>query len=86
MATFSLQPESPRAVSAAAGYVGVNEGVNDLIQLITEHPGLRANALAARLSTSVKNVERWLKQLKDQGHIEFRGAPKTGGYHPKQHN
>jgi predicted ArsR family transcriptional regulator len=74
MATFSLQPESPRAVSAAAGYVGVNEGVNDLIQLITEHPGLRANALAARLSTSVKNVERWLKQLKDQGHIEFRGV------------
>jgi ATP-dependent DNA helicase RecG len=61
---------------------GLNEGVNALKERIVQNPGLRANALAESLQTSVKNVERWLKQLKDQGLIEFRGAPKTGGYHP----
>ncbi len=27
-----------------------------------------------------RTIERWLKQLKDENKIEFRGAPKTGGY------
>jgi len=62
---------------------GVNEGVTLLLSHIKQTPGLRAPLLAARMDTSVKNVERWLKQLKDQQAIEFRGAPKTGGYHPK---
>jgi ATP-dependent DNA helicase RecG len=39
--------------------------------------------LAKEINTSAKNIERWLKQLKDSQHIEFRGAPKTGGYYPK---
>jgi len=33
------------------------------------------------MQTSPKNVERWLKQLKGNRCIEFRGAPKTGGYY-----
>ena len=37
------------------------------------------------INTSVKNVERWLKQLKGTNKIEFRGAPKTGGYYQAQH-
>ncbi|WP_296668750.1 hypothetical protein [Rhodoferax sp.] len=40
-----------------------------------------AHGIAKTLNTSPKNIERWLKQLKAQGLIEFRGAPKTGGYH-----
>ncbi len=39
-----------------------------------------AFSFALTMSTSVKNIERWLKQLRDMGKIEFRGAPKTGGY------
>ena len=27
-----------------------------------------------------RTVERWIKQLKDEGKIEFIGASKTGGY------
>ena len=27
-----------------------------------------------------KTVERWIKQLKEEGKIEFRGSPKKGGY------
>lgn len=67
---------------------GVTEGVNGGVSLLFTHiqkePGLRAPMLAAKMNTSVKNIERWLRQLKSQQAIEFRGAPKTGGYHPKQ--
>lgn len=59
---------------------GVNEGVNTLRSIITQYPGLRAPLLAKKMQTSTKNVERWLKQLKETKEIEFRGAPKTGGY------
>ncbi len=34
-----------------------------------------------QLKTSEKNIERWLGQLKKEGEVEFRGAPKTGGYY-----
>ena len=32
------------------------------------------------MNTSVKNVERWIKKLKDEDKIKFIGPPKTGGY------
>jgi ATP-dependent DNA helicase RecG len=63
---------------------GVNEGVNRLIKLVNQQPGMRVPAMAGALGTSGKNIERWLKQLKDCQLIEFRGAPKTGGYYPKE--
>lgn len=60
---------------------GVNEGVNALYEIIVRQPGCRANALAKSAGKSVQTVERYLKVLKDLGKIEFRGAPKTGGYY-----
>lgn len=60
---------------------GVNEGPKNLLRLIAQQPGLRAPVLAQALNTSPKNVERWLRQLRQTGAIEFRGAPKTGGYY-----
>jgi ATP-dependent DNA helicase RecG len=65
---------------------GVNEGVQNLISLIEDAPGKRTPFFSQRLGTSVKNIERWLKQLKDREEIEFRGAPKTGGYFVRQDN
>ena len=59
---------------------GVNEGVNALLAIIKLYPGLRTPSLSEKMRTSAKNVERWLKQLKETKEIEFRGAPKTGGY------
>jgi len=35
---------------------------------------------AKELNTSVKNIERWIKKLRDDAKIEFIGSPKTGGY------
>jgi hypothetical protein len=43
--------------------------------------GLRTPALAEALHTSHRNIERWLKQVKENGLIEFRYATKTGGYY-----
>ena len=63
---------------------GVDEGVNALVALITQHQGMRVPALAEVLNTSPKNLERWLKQLREAGQIEFIGSSKTGGYYPKQ--
>ena len=60
---------------------GVNEGVNGLLNLIQRQPALRGPAMAETMQTSPKNIERWLKQLKQEQKIEFRGAPKTGGYY-----
>jgi hypothetical protein len=39
--------------------------------------GLRTPELAEALHTSPKKIERRLKQLKENGLIEFRGATKT---------
>ncbi len=65
---------------------GVNEGVRTLYSLIQKNIGKRAPFFAKKAETSVKNIERWLKQLKDEEKIEFRGAPKTGGYYVKTAN
>jgi len=43
----------------------------------------RSTFFAEELQTSVKNIERWLKQLKDEDKIEFIGDSKTGGYYVK---
>jgi ATP-dependent DNA helicase RecG len=52
--------------------------------LIEQNPGKRTPFFEKELNTSIKNIERWLKQLKDESKIKFRGAPKTGGYFIKE--
>ena len=59
---------------------GVNEGVKKLLDIIVKYPNHRTPFYADRMKTSVKNIERWLKVLKAEEKIAFRGAPKTGGY------
>lgn len=63
---------------------GVNEGVNEELTLlynqIAKHPGKKANELNEQINKSLSTTERYLKILKEQGFIEFKGAPKTGGY------
>ena len=57
-----------------------NEGVKSLYELIENNPNRKTPFFAKKLNTSVKNIERWIKQLRDKDKIEFIGAPKTGGY------
>lgn len=59
---------------------GVNEGVNGLFNLIVKYPNHKMPFFAKQLKTSVKNIERWIKKLKADGKIEYKGSPKTGRY------
>lgn len=62
----------------------VNGGVNELLALITVNPGNSSRQLVETLGVSQRTLERWLKQLKYDGKIEFRGSSKTGGYYAKK--
>ena len=60
---------------------GVSGGVNDLLVYVHSRPGQRSSEIAAALNIPQRTIERGLKQLKENGTIEFRGAAKTGGYY-----
>ena len=61
--------------------VGVNVGVNGLLSYVQSHPGKRAGEIAVVFKLTQRTIERWLKQLKVNGLVEYRGAAKTGGYY-----
>ena len=67
---------------------GINGGVNGGVKLeeliydaIRKNPGVNAPVLAEMLQKSLRTIQRYLKSLSDTGRVEFRGAPKNGGYH-----
>jgi len=59
---------------------------NRVFRLIRKTPGIRSGAIAEKLSISARTAERYLQQLKRLGKIEFRGAPRNGGYFPKEND
>ena len=63
---------------------GANVGANHLLNYIQTHPGQRASEIATAYKLTQRTIERWLKQLKEQDLIEFKGATKTGGYYSKE--
>ena len=56
----------------------VDEVVNEVVK---SHPGLRKPELVPLVGKSRATVERALASLISSGRIEFRGAPKNGGYY-----
>ena len=63
---------------------GVNGGVNGVLAYINDHPNLKAQQLSAQLNIPLRTLQRYIRQLKEEGKIEFRGAAKTGGYFAKK--
>ena len=55
-----------------------NGRVNEILEFIRNNQGSNTNDIANALNISVRTVSRYLKELSDI--IEFRGAPKNGGY------
>lgn len=64
---------------------GVNDGVRIEIIKITElvlgKEGVNAMDIATKRGKSKPSIERYLRTAKEVGIIEFKGAPKTGGYY-----
>ena len=55
--------------------------VNEVFGYIKAHEGCKAGELSVALSIPKRTLARDLKKL--AGQVEFRGAPKTGGYYLK---
>jgi len=64
-------------------FCGVNEKTVPLLEEIFNKPGQNANELTEKFpSLSKRTVENRLKELKEAGKIEYKGASKNGGYYP----
>ena len=64
----------------------VNEPVNEPVKLVYSaicgNPGIRKPSIAVMVGKNPAMVKRAISRLKELGKIEFRGAPKSGGYYP----
>lgn len=65
------------------GVITLSEGADQILRLLQVHPGWRVPNLAEALQKSRPTVERHLRELRNAGRVEFRGAPKNGGYFVK---
>ena len=90
----STQEDLLRLLKNSGGVKTSNGGVNKkasggvnlqdkILQEIKNNGGLNAPSLASRLSLSLRTVQRYLKELTESKKIEFRGAPKNGGYYSR---
>ena len=64
---------------------GVSDGVRveiiKIVELILTKEGANALDIATKRGKSKPTIERYLRTAKEVGIIEFKGAPKTGGYY-----
>ena len=68
-------------VNGTIKFKTINEEV--VFELIKSEEGLSAPEIAERIGKSLRTTKRYLDTLKKSNKIEFRGAPKTGGYYLK---
>ncbi len=62
----------------------INVGINDLYMFIENNQPIRVSRLKEYFNkVTTRTLERWLKQLKDEDKIEYKGSKKTGGYEVK---
>ena len=60
---------------------GVNDGVKIIYKLIQSSPGINTTQILKEIEVSKRTLERWIRELRKRNIIEFKGAPKTGGYY-----
>lgn len=85
---FTMEIPIPQKTNEGA-FEGAFEGASKLvaaklvklIQIIANNQGYRSPELQIKSELTQKTLERYLKQLREYGMIEYRGdAPQTGGY------
>ncbi len=70
---------------AVNGSDEVVNGVDEVvIEVVKQNPGIRKPRLVPLVGKSRATVERMIAHLIKVGKIEFRGAPKNGGYYLKE--
>lgn len=52
-----------------------------ILVYIVRHPGCNTQDIIDHVKRTNRTISRYLRELKEQGQVEFRGANKTGGYH-----
>ena len=57
-----------------------DEGVNALLSYIMHKPGLSMPDFSRHFNAPSKTIERWIKQLRSDNKIIFKGPPQKGGY------
>ena len=71
---------------------GVIDGISDAVKnellnvtlTVIKNPGLSAGAITASIGKAKPSVERYLRILRSLRIVEFKGAPKSGGYYLTQ--
>ena len=58
----------------------ISPAVLKVLECIENQPGCRQNGLAQQTGISERRVKRYISELKKKNLVEFRGAPKNGGY------
>lgn len=80
----TVKKHSDEVVNEAVSEV-VNDGVNTTVREVYDgirlNPGIRKPYLLKIVKASRATIERALAKLRDARKVEFRGAPKTGGYY-----
>lgn len=58
---------------------GLNGGLeNEIIQTLTEEPGITQKKMSEKLNTPVRTIQRALKKLREEGFVERVGGKKYG--------
>jgi len=77
------RPKAEITPSRVGKSEGVSEGVKLLVEYIRKNPGQRVPGISQVINITPKTLERWLKKLKNEGKVIFKGSAKIGGYHIK---
>lgn len=57
-----------------------------LLDYIKANPGCNTPKIISDLNLATRTTQRYLKKLTDEKKIEFRGAPKNGGFYERRNN
>ncbi|PCI61296.1 MAG: hypothetical protein COB35_06865 [Gammaproteobacteria bacterium] len=79
----SNQTNTEQALNNVGVNVGVNISKTNVFDFIAQNQPTKAKNIAEYFNVSQRTIERYLKQLKNNDKIDFKGATKTGGYYVK---
>ena len=83
MAQPSHHIQQTEKVAAQAGDIHRNEEKQtsqQVMSFIQAHPGCKGSEIEVHFRVSLSTVNRILRQLREEGLIEYTGSKKTGGY------